>query len=54
MRSYSRDGKELSSTEAYIDEMSLKDSSDDDSKDLRARVRRIIDEDRALFDELDE
>jgi len=34
--------------------MSLRESPDDDSEGLRARVRRIIDEDRTLFDELDE
>ncbi len=34
--------------------MSLKESNSDDSEELRARVRRIIAEDRELFDELDE
>lgn len=34
--------------------MSLKESPDDDSQDLRARVRHVIDEGRDLFDELDE
>mgnify|MGYP007008816056 CR=1 FL=1 len=34
--------------------MSLKGSDQDDSESLRARVRRVIAEDRDLFDELDE
>lgn len=34
--------------------MSLKDTDNEGSDNLRARVRRIIDEDRDLFDELDE
>lgn len=34
--------------------MSLKESDPDDSDDLRARIRRVIAEDRELFDELDE
>jgi hypothetical protein len=34
--------------------MSLKESNHDDSDNLRARVRRVIAEDRELFDELDE
>jgi len=33
--------------------MSLKDSDDGDGEDLRSRVRRVIDEDRELFDALD-
>jgi hypothetical protein len=33
--------------------MSLKDSEDADEEDLRSRVRRVIDEDRELFDALD-
>ena len=34
--------------------MSLEESERRDSDDIRARVRRIIAEDRDLFDELDE
>jgi hypothetical protein len=34
--------------------MGLKDADNEGSDDLRARVRRIIKEDRALFDELNE
>lgn len=34
--------------------MSLKESEQGNSDDLRARVRRIIAEDRDLFDELHE
>lgn len=34
--------------------MRLKESPDDDSRDLRARVRRIIDKDQGLSDELAE
>lgn len=34
--------------------MSLKESDQDGSDELRARVRRIIEEDRELFDALDE
>ena len=33
--------------------MSLKDSDDSKGEDLRSRVRRVIDEDRELFDALD-
>ena len=34
--------------------MGLKNADNDGPDDFRARVRRIIEEDRALFDELDE
>jgi len=45
--------KSYATTASNTYTMSLEESSDD-SETLRARVRRIIDEDRALFDELDE
>jgi len=33
--------------------MSLKDSDDGDAEDLQSRVHRVMDEDRELFDALD-
>lgn len=33
--------------------MPLRDSDDAEDEDLRSRVRRVIDEDRELFDALD-